>query len=290
MQPVFIIGGSRTGSELLKNIIRKYSAIDFVPEMFMMCPGWLHKDFVANASSLMDKRDHTYDINGVLDLIYSKKLYGYFWTTVDELDRSQLEKLVKLNGNTLKGIFESIIELHAIVKSKTIPGAKFPVHYSKAEVLLKWFPDAKIIHTTRDPRAIYVSQSNKYTNSSCSYVKNGWIRLKHFVHIVIQTLWTAHVHKNLSNNKNYYLFKYEDFLNKPQSCMKSLCDFLQIEYVSKMTEPEIYSNSSFNEKRGTNRGLQITSATSWKKRINPVTEKLISLFCNRAMKKFNYER
>ena len=290
MKPVFIVGGSRTGSELLKNIIRKYSVIDFAPEMFMICPGWLHKDFVANASNLMDKRDKTYDINGVLDLIYSKNLYGYFWTTIHELDRSQLEKLIKQNGSTLKGIFESILVLHAIEKSKTIPGAKFPVHYSQAERLLEWFPDARIIHTTRDPRAIYVSQSNKYTKLSYSYVKNGWIRFKHFVHIVIQTLWTAQIHKNLSNNKNYYLFKYEDFLNKPHSCMKSLCDFLQIEYVSEMAEPEIYSNSSFNEKRGTRRSLQISSATSWKKCINPVTEKLISLFCNRAMKRFNYQR
>lgn len=290
MQPVFIIGGSRTGSELLKNIIRKYSAIDLAPEMFMMCPGWLHKDFVANASKILNKRDHTYDINGVLDLIYSEKLYGYFWSTVHELDRGQLKKLINKNGNTLKGVFQSIIELHAIEKSKTIPGAKFPVHYSMAERLLQWFPDARIIHTTRDPRAIYVSQSKKYTNESYSYIKNGWLRFIHFVHIVIQTLWTAHVHKKLSSNKNYYLFKYEDFLNKPQSSMKGLCVFLQIEYVSEMAKPEIYSNSSFNDKRGTSRGLQIASATSWKKHINPVTEKLISLFCNSAMKRFNYQR
>jgi len=290
MKPVFIVGGSRTGSELLKNIVRKYSDVDFVPEMFMICPRWLHKDFMVNASGLMNQSDHTYDINGVLDLIYSKKLYGYFWTVVHELDRSQLEKLIYKNGNTLKGIFESILELHAFVKSKSIPGAKFPVHYSESEQLLEWFPDARIIHTIRDPRAIYVSQSNKYTSKSYSYVKNGWVRFKHFVHIVIQTLWTSRVHSHLSGKENYYLFKYEDFLNDPEKCMISLCEFLQIEYISNMAEPEIYSNSSFHEKRGVGKGLHASSATSWKQRINPITEKLIKFFCNSAMKRFNYQR
>ena len=290
MKPVFIVGGSRTGSELLKNILRKYSKIDFSPEMFILCPRWLHKDFVTSANKFFNKNDQTYDVSGVLDLIYSNKLYGYFWTTVDGLDRKKLEKLINKNGNTLKGIFESIIKLNALKNSKEIPGAKFPVHFSQSEQLLEWFPDARIIHTIRDPRAIYVSQSNKYTNLSYSRLKNSWIKFKHFVHILIQTLWTAHIHNKLSSNTNYYLFKYEDFLNNPEVCMMNLCKFLQIDYVLKMSEPEIYSNSSFSDKRGTGRGLQASSAASWKKRINPVTEKIINFFCSSAMKKFNYQR
>jgi len=225
MRPVFIIGGSRMVSKSLKNIIRKYSTIDFVPEMFMICPRWLYKDFMTNASGHMDQRDHTYNINAMFDLIYSKKLYGNFWTSVHELDRTQLEKLIKQNGDNIKGVFKSIIELHAIVKSNTTPGVKFPVHYSQAERLLEWFPDAKIIHVTRAPRSIYVSQSNDHTSSSYSYINNGWIRFKYITHILIQSLWTAHVHKKLSSNKNYYLFKYESFLNKPQACMNDLSDF-----------------------------------------------------------------
>jgi len=55
-----------------------------------------------------------------------------------------------------------------------------------------------------------------------------------------------------------------------------------------MAEPEIYSNSSFNEKRGTGRGLQSSSVKSWRERINPVTEFLIKFICSRAMKKFDY--
>lgn len=289
MKPVFIIGGSRTGSELLKNIVCKYTEINFTPEMFMMCPRWLHKDFVSSARDYMKKDGSTYEIDTVLDLIYSGELYGYFWTTIHEIDRGELKDLIVKKGSTLKSIFESLIELDAKVKSKKICGAKFPTHYSHTETLLKWFPDCKIIHTIRDPRAIYISQSNKYTSPSYSYARNNWVRFKHFTHIMIQTLWTARVHKKLCNNENYYLFKYESFLENPQKCMQDLCTILQIEYVPEMAEPEIYSNSSFNEKRGTGRGLQISSTTAWKKRINPLTESLIKFFCGRAMKVFGYQ-
>lgn len=288
MKPVFIIGGSRTGSELLKNIIRKYTEIDFVPEMFMLSPGWLHKDFKTSAEALLDKNSQLYDVQATLDLIYSGDLYGFFWTRVEELDRSELQKKIDENGSTLYGIFKSILQVHAKVKNKSVPGAKFPVHYSRAHMLKEWFPECKIIHTTRDPRAIYVSQSNKYTKSSNSYLSNVWIKFKHFTHIVIQSLWTAKIHNEMKGSHSYYLFKYEDFLSDPVNCMKNLSSFLEVEYRSEMAEPEIYSNSSFNDQRGTGRGLQTSSASSWKKRINPLTKKLMNILCGRAMKVFNY--
>ncbi len=40
-------------------------------------------------------------------------------------------------------------------------GEKTPTHYKYVPTLLEWYPEAKIIHTFRDPRAILVSQLKK---------------------------------------------------------------------------------------------------------------------------------
>lgn len=288
-KPVFIIGGSRTGSELLKNIIRKYSNINFVPEMFLLCPRWLHKDFKATANKALIKNTDKYDIDMLLDVIFSKTAYGYLWTTVDEFDRAELKKYFERNNNDLRGIFLSIMEYHSIMKNKTRLGAKFPVHYSYAETLKHWFPDCVIIHTVRDPRAIYVSQSNKYIRKSNNIIGQTIIRIVHFSHIVIQTLWTSKIHNRLSIYNNYYLFRYEDFLSAPEKSMSSLCDFVEIKYDEKMSNPEIYSNSSFLDKRGEGKGLNKSSADSWRSKIGFVSRVFIGIFCRKTMKSFGYK-
>lgn len=46
--PVFIIGGSRTGSEMHKAILNLSSEIDIVNETWFLCPWWLHTDFATH--------------------------------------------------------------------------------------------------------------------------------------------------------------------------------------------------------------------------------------------------
>jgi hypothetical protein len=46
--PIFIIGGSRTGSELHRTILTHSPRIDLVEEMWLLCPSWLHTDFATH--------------------------------------------------------------------------------------------------------------------------------------------------------------------------------------------------------------------------------------------------
>ncbi len=98
---------------------------------------------------------------------------------------------------TLQGVFAALLKVHAAANHKSIPGAKFPVHYSYAERLIEWFPDCRIIHTVRDPRAVYASQATKHTKDERSMSKVLWKRLQRFVHINIQSWWTTRVHERM---------------------------------------------------------------------------------------------
>jgi len=57
--PVFIIGGSRTGSEMLKTMLSVSPDLDFADEMVVRAPWWLHKDLESSI------RDHVGDLGRV---------------------------------------------------------------------------------------------------------------------------------------------------------------------------------------------------------------------------------
>ena len=156
-EPVFIIGGSRTGSEMLKTMLSMSDELDFVDELFLICPRWLHRDLRTNI------REHVGDLaapgaaDRIIDLMFSGKPYGWFWTVTEEkLDRELLRKELSREELSLKSIFRAIMIVHARLNQKTRHGAKFPLHYSRADKLVEWFPGCRLIHTTRNPKAIFV--------------------------------------------------------------------------------------------------------------------------------------
>ena len=287
--PVFIIGGSRTGSELLKNFFRKYTEIDMIPEMFLLCPSWLHEDFSSSANKYIGGLGENCDVEALLEFMYSKKPYGQFWQVIEELDRDELRKKLEHYGCSLKGVFSAILDVHAQAKGKKITGAKFPLHFGYVDHLLEWFPDCKLIHTVRDPRAIYSSQSNKYARKDGSVLRNTWIRSQQLLHILIQSEWTARVHEKLQHNKNYHLSRYEDLILDPASSLQAMCGFLEIPYEESMENPELYnSNTSFGKAGASGAGFDKSSLKAWKKRIHPITAGLITRLNARAMRNFGY--
>ena len=109
--PVFIIGGSRTGSEMLKTMLSVSPDLDFADEMVVRAPWWLHKDLESSI------RDHVGDLgregalDSLVDYLYSGKPYGWFWTCPDEqMDRIRLTEQLSSKPLTMGNIFSAFHE------------------------------------------------------------------------------------------------------------------------------------------------------------------------------------
>ncbi len=289
MNPVFIIGGSRTGSEMLKTILTSGPDLDMINEMFLLCPRWLHPDLEHSIQGRFGSKGPT-DVDQLLELLYSGEPYGYFWTEIDStIPKEALRKALLSKENlSLENIFRCLLQEQARNANKPIPGAKFPLHYSRTEKLLEWFPDCKLIHTVRDPRAIYSSQMSKYVSKDFGQVRNAWIKFQHFVHIFIQIKWTTKVHNNLKGHPNYLLSKYEDLVQQPDKAIANICDFLAIQKTDSMLMPTQY-NSSFKPGQIT-QGFDKQATDGWRGKMSRGTVRLINFLNQGELATLGYSR
>ena len=84
---------------------------------------------------------------------------------------------------------------------------KFPVYVNYVPQLLQWYPQCKIIHITRDPRATAMSRTNdpggtqirirKYPNLAY-FIKKIMVMF-----VVIQYIWTSKLHCKYKDLNNY---------------------------------------------------------------------------------------
>jgi len=162
------------------------------------------------------------------------------------------------------------------------------MHYSYANRLLEWYPDCLLIHTTRNPKAVYASQGAKYLKSNDSWLWRSFMRFRQFVHINIQTTWTAYVHKKLRALPNYCLIRYEDLVTEPEKNVRSLCDFLQTDYRPDMLAPERFG-SSFQPSGTHGEGIVTGSLERWRTSIHPATALAIDVLHRRAFTILGYD-
>lgn len=287
-RPVFIVGGSRTGSEMLKTMLSASDEIDFVDELFLLCPRWLHKDLMTNIREHVGRLEMQESPDKLLEFLYSGIPYGWFWSVVEQqLDVDQLRARLTDTGLDDRVLFESIMAVHARMRNKTGIGAKFPVHYSHTGKLLEWFPDCRLIHTTRNPKDVYASQAAKHSSTEQSRFERSFSRLQQFVHINIQTAWTARVHKQLRKIPNYRLVRYEDLVSRPEETSRMICEFLDVPFVEQMLDPYQYGSSFGNI--GKKHGIETSALGRWRSSISPLSARVMDFLHRQAYRDLGYE-
>lgn len=268
--PVFIIGGSRTGSEMLKTMLSASPEIDFVDELFLQCPSWLHRDLQTNIREHVGDLQAPEALDKLIELLYSGIPYGWFWSVVEsQIDRNLLRQALTGSDLSLQTVFTALMDVHATMRGKSGRGAKFPMHYSSTLLLLEWFPNCKLIHTTRNPKAVLASQSNKYLRDDQGRISRAIVKLQHFVHINLQVSWTARLHRQLEHLSNYRLIRYEDIVCEPEQQLRKLCRFLDVAFSPDMLSPKQYG-SSFDSIGG-DEGIDRSSLERWRTTLSPLT-------------------
>ena len=215
----FIIGRPRSGTTMLRTILDAHPNVSIPLEGKVIV--FLHFKYGKienwNNSKLLE---FYYDIftQAKIDywIINKKQLKEDILKLGPNATFTRLIKLLYLN-------YVSFFDKREIILiGDKNPGYSYNMKSFK--LLLKLFPQSKIIHLTRDYRDHFLSmQKVDFEGNHLSLVCYRW----KYSFVQITKLME-------SRQKNYYFIRYEDLVQNPKEEVSKICDFLKIEYWESM--------------------------------------------------------
>lgn len=140
--PIFVVGPSRSGTTLLRSLLNAHPRIHLtheasfylLPKMLVLPRGYDATDWLEHYVQLPQFRYLNLDANGLRD------------PRPGRLDRREIPRLIR-----------RIMRLRAQRYGRVRFGDKTPTHAGFLKEILRDFPDARVVHIARDPRATVAS-------------------------------------------------------------------------------------------------------------------------------------
>ncbi len=251
-KPIFILGLPRSGSTLWLNLFKKHPEIfRFSGEMLYLTMPF-RRDFRYFLRRYGGGLTEKSDVDRIVDLMFAMKsvpgLAGSFWKLdIKPLsDDSQFLRRLKdamwQSDRSLSGIFRVTLEEITRRMGYMRFCAKFPVHLNWLPELLDWYPDAKIVHVIRDPRAIAASRQNDPGGTQVRVRQHPrmatLIRKLTMAMSVAQYIWASRIHRRYVALPNYAVFRFETLLLNPEREVSLLCEFTESSFDPSMLHPE----------------------------------------------------
>src|SRR5204863_4319741 len=213
---------------------------------------WRHKDFRYFLKTQVGDLTNDAEVDKMVELCFAKKQLpgadSTFWrfenieaATNPEL-RQAISREVKQSDRSLGAIARILIEEITRFNGCERACVKFPVDIGHMPELFAWFPGCKVVHITRDPRAMAMSKTNDPSGTAIRVLQHprlAWLIRKMTVWLVIaQYRRTSLQHMRFKHLPIYRLFRYEDLLADPEMVLKTLCKFIDADFTEDLLHPE----------------------------------------------------
>jgi len=305
-KPIFVVGLHRTGSTLWHNIIAMNPEICRLTEIRFLAPRWWHKDVAYFIRTQVGDLSLDANVERMIDMFFSKEMYpgleGAYWRfkgyehVVDDKEfREGFKKRVLNSDRSLGSIFKALVEEITFAIGKKRACVKFPLDLNNVPKLFEWYPECKVMHITRDPRAMATSKMNDPSGTAVRvarypYLSSG-IRKGAMLFAITQYIWSSRLHVAYKGLTGYKLFRYEDLLCEPEKVIRELCSFLELDFSPNMLQPQKgkheHQPSSITGKR--RKGFDREAVWRWKTVMSPFSAALVGLITKRSMERFGYD-
>ena len=296
MQPrhVFIVGCDRTGTTILMNALNKHKKMRICRQTHFM--GHLARPGFRQKMKEFGDLSNDANVQNLVEFVYDKPFAGgNYWRWLSKSVEPEIFLQWILDSDRSARSFLSIL-MQARAKDETILGEKTPDHIKYVPTLLEWFPDALIIHTCRDPRAVFVSEFyhcwNPPVRRSFPYKQLRPIRplfsLFILFHMSLEWFLAANYHLKYKElyPDNYHLLRFEDLISDPENQIKRLCNLLGVEFQNEMLEQKVVHTGFTTEKNKV--GFDKQTIDRWKDHISPLSKAWFSLWIKKYMREFGY--
>jgi len=268
--PVFILGVQRSGTTLLRLILNSHSHIAIPEEAEFLRP--------------IIKKKYLYNEISKKDL---KKIYNYLknspYYALWNYDSSKfLNWLEKQSSIPLREFIHNLFMSYAESESKIRWGDKTPSLFRKLRLLYKLFPSAKFIHIVRDGRDVF----------------DSWRKLdpsKNNV-VVVSLEWQYKLYKienflKILPENSKYTIRYEDLLIEPEETVMKICNFIEMEFESRMLNFYMQSKYYIGNHHSSLIFQPINPGNlfKWKKNLTETELKVFNYLAGNYLRKYGYQ-
>lgn len=303
--PIFIVGLHRSGSTLWHNLISMSPGLLRLTEMRMLSYWW-QDDVASYIKSGAGDLSRDENVEKMVQVMFAKGsprprgLEGAFWRfeyidlVTDPVFQRSVAQAIKKSDRKVGSIFRITIDELTRASGQERACVKFPLDVGHLPKLFQWYPGCKVVHITRDPRAMAMSRTNDPGGTAIKVQQHpkvaALIRRAAVGLVLQQYCWTAKLHDRYKTFDNYGLFQYEDLLANPEETLRRVCAFAECEFVPQMLQPErgkhLHQASSITGKQQL--GFDRKAASRWLEIISPMDRWMISAVTRKSMRTFGY--
>jgi hypothetical protein len=267
--PIFIAGPDRSGTTLLYALLASHPNISMVRRMNY----W--RWFYGRYGDLKNPQNFERLLNRLENYKRIKKLNP---------DWERIRQEFWQGEPTYTRLFSILMRTNAEKIGKPRWGEKSLHTELFTDLVFSQYPQAKVIHMSRDPRDRYASVRKRFGKDSPRIV-SATARL-------LKSMQAAFRNKK-KYPQQYLLLRYEDLATKPEETLRKVCAYIGEEYTSEMLsmggEQEFRDsggNSSFNKiEPGT---ISTKSIGRYRDVLTPYELQFIQQTCGKILKEFDY--
>ena len=299
---LFMVGSPRTGSTLLRHVLNRFPQVCLASETHFLKSARrlkLGERLAAIREAPPEGRRPAGD-----HLV--RDLFGpAFWVWLRRnVEPGLFTDRLLATDLTERALFDLLLQLYVEVQCPdlqvAIRGEKTPDHLYGVATLASWFPDARFIHTFRDPRAIYASRVVRSEEGR----RGMTVRLPRVPARVLRPflaplevvetsrVWfdAARLHRRYERilGERYRLVRFEDFVTEPEATLRGICEFIRIPFDATVLEETVVVGSSFEQDRHASGGFDRRSVDRWREHVHPLVSTWFGVVGRRELKRFGY--
>jgi len=297
-RPVFIVGASRSGTELLRSILNQHPSVCVSTETHYF-------DDLRSRLRGREKQGLTEnEARRCADYFRAvmHRPYGHSGQPENSpLSLPTLRETAAKIGTGADAFFEAFCRLDARQKGAERWGEKTPRHIFCLPEIFRAFPEAQVICMVRDPRAVVASYRDWKNMGGFDFDKDPGHkavlereeqRVRRSYNILITCLmWSGSIRATVEGRKRFtseqvFIQRYEDLICNPASALSTLAAWLSLDFHSAMLNAPVTNSSFATFERSA--GFAKPSIDRWRTKLNRHEIAVIQTCCVRLMRCTHY--
>jgi hypothetical protein len=215
-QAILLLSTERSGSNLVRSILNAHPEIT-APHPLETAFSWRNIESPENLSAKQRRKL-------VRDILLNKRFSHH--PLVEALDIDAIaERIDRADPKSFMTVHEALYAEYADVTDSSAWVSKDPSIWDYIDELREYYDDIKVVYLVRDARDVVLSFKNSNAGRYHPYFS--------------AQRWAAEQERGLQlldseSGESMFELQYEQLLQHPESVVKSLCKFLELEYAPEM--------------------------------------------------------